>query len=92
MTFSVALSTPGRLAWWLLWVSLAIHVPIAVVAVGKSKLPNADLDNFYDIGTRSGRGMRRRAPGWPGETGWNDETSRSVHGIRGASCSEQDIG
>ena len=55
MTFSVALSTPGRLAWWLLWVSLAIHVPIAVVAVGKSKLPNADLDNFYDIGTRSGR-------------------------------------
>jgi len=55
VTFSVALSTPGRLAWWLLWVSLAIHVPIAVVAVGKSKLPNADLDNFYDIGTRSGR-------------------------------------
>ena len=55
MTFSAALSTPGRLAWWLLWVSLAIHVPIAVVAVGKSKLPNADLDNFYDIGTRSGR-------------------------------------
>lgn len=55
MTFSVALSTPGRLAWWLLWVSLAIHVPIAVVAVGKSKLPNADLDNFYDIGTRPGR-------------------------------------
>ena len=55
MTFSVALSTPGRLAWWLLWVSLAIHVPIAVVAVGMSKLPNADLDNFYDIGTRSGR-------------------------------------
>ena len=55
MTFSVALSTPGRLAWWLLWVSLAIHVPIAVIAVGKSKLPNADVDNFYDIGTRSGR-------------------------------------
>jgi hypothetical protein len=55
MTFSAALSKPGRLAWWLLWVSLAIHVPIAVVAVGKSKLPNADLDNFYDIGTRSGR-------------------------------------
>jgi len=55
MTFSVALSKPGRLAWWLLWVSLAIHVPIALVAVGKSQLPNADLDNFYDIGTRSGR-------------------------------------
>jgi hypothetical protein len=55
MTFSAALSTQGRLAWWLLWVSLAIHVPIAVVAVGKSKLPNADVDNFYDIGTRSGR-------------------------------------
>src|SRR4026209_1001572 len=43
------------------------------------------------VSSRSGRGMRRRAPGWPGETGWNDETSRSVHRIRGASCSEQDI-
>jgi len=55
MTFSVALSKPGRLASWLLWASLAVHVPIAVVAVGKSKLPNADLDNYYDIGTRAGR-------------------------------------
>ena len=55
MTLSVASSKPRRRAWWLLWASLAIHVPIAVVAVGKSKLPNADLDNYYDIATRSGR-------------------------------------
>jgi hypothetical protein len=55
MPLSVASSKPRRLAWWLLWVSLAVHVPIAVVAIGKSKLPNADIDNYYEIGTRSGR-------------------------------------
>ena len=55
MTFSVASLKSGRLAWWLLWASLAIHVPIAVVAMGKSKVPGADFDNYYNIGTRSGR-------------------------------------
>jgi len=52
MTFSVASSKPRRLAWWLLSVSLAIHVSIAVVAIGR---PSADFDNYYEIGTRSGR-------------------------------------
>jgi hypothetical protein len=52
MTFSVALSKPRRPAWWLLWASLVVHVPIAVVATGK---PSGDFDNYYDIGTRSGR-------------------------------------
>ena len=55
MTLSVASSRPRPLALWLLWAALAIHLPIAVVAVGNSKLPNADLDNYYDIATRSGR-------------------------------------
>ena len=53
--FSVPSLTSRRIASWLLWSSLAIHVPIAVVAIGKSRLPHADLDNYYDIGTRSGR-------------------------------------
>src|SRR4030095_10396899 len=40
----------------------------------------------FHVSSRSGRGMRRRAPVWPVETGLNDETSRSVHRIRGAGC------
>ena len=55
MTTFVRSLTPHRIARWLLWSSLVIHVPIAVVAIGKSRLPHADLDNYYDIGTRSGR-------------------------------------
>lgn len=44
-----------RLAWWLLWSSLAIHAPIAIVAAVDSQKPQADFDNYYDLATRSGR-------------------------------------
>jgi hypothetical protein len=44
-----------RAARWLLWIALAIHVPIAIVAVPHSRPPHADFDNFYDIGTKPGR-------------------------------------
>jgi hypothetical protein len=55
LTFSVTSLNPRRLARWLLWGSLAIHAPIALVATFDSKLPNPDFDNYYDIATRSGR-------------------------------------
>jgi hypothetical protein len=55
MTSSLASLKRRQLAWWLLWASLAVHVPIAAVAVRDSRLTNADLDNFYEIGTRAGR-------------------------------------
>jgi len=44
-----------QMASWLLWASLLVHLPIAVVAVRNSALPNADLDNYYEIGTRTGQ-------------------------------------
>lgn len=44
-----------RLAAWLLWISLAVHAPIAVAAIFHSRQPVADFDNYYDIGTRAGR-------------------------------------
>jgi hypothetical protein len=47
--------TTRRVASLLLWSSLAVHAPIAVVGALNSRLPNADLDNYYDIGTRAGR-------------------------------------
>ena len=47
--------TARRLATWLLWGSLAIHVPIALIAADRSKSSHYDLDNYYNIGTRPGR-------------------------------------
>jgi hypothetical protein len=47
--------TSRRRAWWLLWASLAVHVPIAVVAAVDGNLRDGDFDNYYDIGTRPGR-------------------------------------
>ena len=57
MTFSVASLDRRRLAGWLLFVSLAIHVPIALFAAEASRIPKpgADFDNYYDIGTKPGR-------------------------------------
>jgi hypothetical protein len=55
VTFSVPSLKPRRVACWLLWSSLAVHAPIALVATFKSKLPNPDFDNYYDIGTRPDR-------------------------------------
>jgi hypothetical protein len=55
MIFPVASLKPRRLAWWLLWASLAVHLPIAVVAIRRSRLHDADFENYYNIGTRSGR-------------------------------------
>ncbi len=54
------------LAGWLLWTSLAVHVPIAIVAVSHSTVKDADFDNYYNIGTRPGqpyKDFRRRVPG-----------------------------
>ena len=48
-------SLKPRFARWLLWTSLAVHVPIAVVAAFHARLPDYDFDNFYDIATRAGR-------------------------------------
>ena len=41
----------------MLWVALAVHVPIAVVAGVRARVskPFADFDNYYDIGLRPGR-------------------------------------
>ncbi len=39
----------------MLWGSLAIHAPIALVAAVQSRLPHPDFDNYYEIGTRAGR-------------------------------------
>ena len=55
MTLSIASLKDRRFAGWLLFVSLAIHAPIALAATYYSKLPNSDFDNYYDIGTRPGR-------------------------------------
>jgi hypothetical protein len=55
VTFSLASLNPRRLAFWLLWCSLVVHAPIALVAVFNSRLPNPDFDNFYDIATKPGR-------------------------------------
>lgn len=55
MTLSVASLKNRRFAGWLLFVSLAIHAPIALAATYYSKAPNSDFDNFYNIGTRPGR-------------------------------------
>jgi hypothetical protein len=44
-----------RLARWFLWIALAVHVPVGVVAAVTSRLPHADVDNYYDIGTKPGR-------------------------------------
>ena len=49
------LSLKPRLARWLLWTSIAVHVPIAVVATIHARLPDYDFDNFYNIATRPGR-------------------------------------
>ena len=55
MTFSLSHRLRRLLAGWLLWTSLAVHVPIAVVAVSYSTVKDADFDNYYNIGTRPGR-------------------------------------
>src|SRR5438067_1607426 len=56
-TTVVSRVTSGRrgVAWWLLCASLLVHVPIAGVAVRNSYLANADLDNYYNLGTRPGQ-------------------------------------
>jgi len=48
-------SLKPRFARWLLWTSLAVHVPIAVVAAFHARLPDYDFDNFYNIATKPGR-------------------------------------
>lgn len=44
-----------QVALWLLCGVLAVHVPIAIAAAGHSGRHQADFDNYYRIGTRSGR-------------------------------------
>src|SRR3954452_4388685 len=55
MTFSLPSRLRSGLAGWLLLASLAVHVPIAVVAFSHSTVKDADFDNYYNIGTRPGR-------------------------------------
>jgi hypothetical protein len=55
LRFSVPYVTSRRLAWWLLWASLAVHVPIAVIAAVDGNFRDGDFDNYYDIGTKPGR-------------------------------------
>ena len=56
MNFAVASFNFRRLAWWLLWASLAVHLPIAIVAIGHGRMSGGDFDNYYyNIGARSGR-------------------------------------
>jgi hypothetical protein len=47
--------TRRRVAAWLLWLCVLIHLPIAFVAVRHSYPPSGDFDNYYGIGTRAGR-------------------------------------
>jgi hypothetical protein len=47
-----------RFARWLLWCSLAVHVPITAVAIRNAPLPGFDFDNFYNIATKPGRPYR----------------------------------
>src|SRR5690349_4638259 len=47
--------TQRRLAVWLLWICILVHLPIAVFAMRHSYPPSGDFDNYYQIGTRSGR-------------------------------------
>jgi hypothetical protein len=57
ITRPITLSPPRRLARWLFWASLAVHVSIALVASGKGRVivNGSDFDNYYDIGTKPGR-------------------------------------
>jgi hypothetical protein len=49
-------SLKPRLARWLLWCALAVHVPIALVATFHAGRPGDDFDNYsYNIATRPGR-------------------------------------
>src|SRR6516165_10238716 len=56
VTLSIRSLNARRLAHWLLWISLAVHVPIAYVATVDSKRSGQDFDNYYyNIGTKAGR-------------------------------------
>ena len=44
-----------RLTHWALWVALAVHIPIALVALGRSGAPAYDFDRYYEIGASPGR-------------------------------------
>ena len=48
-------SLTPRLARWLLWCAIAVHVPIALVAAGHAREHGYDFDNFYKIATQPGR-------------------------------------
>jgi hypothetical protein len=75
-------TTSRRLAWGLLWVSLAIHLPLAVVAIGQTKRmgPDSDFTNYYSIGTRSGRPYVDFPVEFPVTTA---QTFRALAGIAG---------
>ena len=55
MTLTPAPAARHRIARWVLWGALAIHAPIALVAAANGRLPHADIDNYYTIGTTAGR-------------------------------------
>jgi hypothetical protein len=43
------------MGWWLLWASLAVHIPIGLVALRNSPTHSGDFDNYYEIGLKPGR-------------------------------------
>ena len=45
MTAFARLLDRRRIGWWLLWASLAVHVPIGLVAVRNSPTGSGDFDN-----------------------------------------------
>ncbi len=55
LRFSFRPPLKRRFAHWLLWCALAVHVPIAVVAIRHAGDSGYDFDNFYNIATRPGR-------------------------------------
>jgi len=65
VTLTLSTSKRQQLARWLLWIALAVHVPVGVVAAVTSQRPHADVDNYYDIGTRPGRPYRDFAVEFP---------------------------
>jgi hypothetical protein len=48
-------SLKPRLARWLLWCAIAVHIPIALVATRHAPEHGYDFDNFYKIATQPGR-------------------------------------
>jgi hypothetical protein len=74
----------GRIARWLLWSALAIHVPIALVGAVRASQPSYDFDRYYDIATAAGRPYRDFPVEYPPGTVVTLRTVAAVAGSRAA--------